>query len=219
MSASATTTACYDGSVRVEVGVQGESLLIEPWLSGLTKETEGLILGLFSLFKKNDPNKIADELLTASMSLSVTAEELAWLPKLYVDEAWWVRERNLLRMGMTKGGVALALNHHRRVNTPRTMLAQALEGKYLEYFMKVMNVTPDVARAFYSCTSNRYIVRTPEEMVLIFHHYLQNPGHWQDRDQETSLRSSIPDGFQDFLHSIMKNSMVTAIVRAKELDA
>lgn len=173
-------------------------------------------MGLFS--KRKDPLTIANELVATSMSLELSEEEMAWIPRLYVDDSWYVRERNVLRMGMTQGGVALANGHMRRSGSPRTHLAEALHSGYRQYFMQMSGIDPAEADHYYLCTSERYVVRKPDEMVLIFHHYLQNPGHWRDRDQETSLPSSIPEGFQSLVHATMKCSLELAVARAKELE-
>lgn len=83
--------------------------------------------------------------------------------------------------------------------------------------MAMPAVTADEGRGFYRALSSRYIVRTPAEMTSIFHFYLHNPGAWRDFDIQSTPASAVPDGFQSFVHALMRQPLKNALDRTKEL--
>jgi hypothetical protein len=176
-------------------------------------------MGLFSLFRTKAPHKVADELFAASLTLTISPKEREWVNELGIDVARYLSERNALRVGMTEAGVALALGIRRRVDAPRTLLADALSEKYEKFFAGMETVSPEEGRWYYVCVRNRYTLRMPEETTGIFHYYLFHPGAWRDKDHQATPAYAIPAGFQAFVQSLMKASLEPAAVRAKELDA
>ena len=120
-------------------------------------------------------------------------------------------------MGMTEAGVGLALGIRRHMGSPGVRLAEALREQFENYFSAMPDVTPDQGRWFYVRSRDRYILREPAEMAGIFHYYLFNPGAWADMETESTPRDELPEGFQSFVHKLMKRPLENALVRAKEL--
>lgn len=176
-------------------------------------------MGFFSFLRTKDPDKVAAELVAAALSLEVSPLEQDWIKRLGVELHRYVTERNSLRVGMTQAGVGLAIGDTRHISSPRHKLDVAMERQFADFFAAMPNVTPDEGRAYYRHLSDRYILRTPEEMTGIFHYYLTNPGEWQDRDPESTPAYALPEGFQSFVHQIMREPLRTARDRALELEA
>lgn len=174
-------------------------------------------MGFFSLFRSKDPDKVASELVTSALDLEVGPEERRWADELGAELPRYISERNALRVGMTQAGVALALGTTRNMTSPGYKLEQAIERKFEHYFMGMPNVTPDQGRGFYRAVSSRYIVRPPAEMVGVFHFYLLNPGAWPDVDIQSTPYYAVPDGFQSFVHALMRQPLQNALDRTREL--
>ena len=187
--------------------------------SGIAPDTQNRdsIVGFFSFFQSKDPTKVAEELVAAALSLDLSSEEEQWIDSVGVARHRYISERNVLRMGMTGAGVGLALGTHRHVGSPGFKLAEALREQFENYFSAMPNATPNQGRWFYVRSRDRYILREPAEMAGIFHHYLLNPGAWEDMDAGSTPRSELPEGFQSFVHKLMKRPLENALVRAKEL--
>lgn len=151
-------------------------------------------------------------MVQAAVAMSVTPDETSWIEKLNLPLSRYVSERNALRVGMTEGGVAhVALNigNNRAVDT----LRDALRVKFRAFF----TLLPTDGELYYQRIRDRYIVRQPEEMAGIFHYYLIHPEAWTDDDHRATPRYALPDQFQSFVHSVMRQSMSGAVYEAKKL--
>ena len=174
-------------------------------------------MGLFSLFRSKDPDKVASELVASALDLELGTEEHRWVKVLSVEVHRYIAERNALRVGMTQAGVSLSIGDARHVTSPKYKLEVAIERRFEQYFMAMPNVTPDQGQGFYRALSSRYIVRPPAEMVGIFHFYLLNPGAWRDHDIQSTPDYAVPEGFQSFVHALMRQPLKNGLDRANEL--
>jgi hypothetical protein len=174
-------------------------------------------MGLFSLFRSKDPDKVANDLVASALDLEFDPVEQRWAKVLGVERHTYIAERNALRVGMTQAGVALAIGEARYASSPKYKLEVAVERTFEQYFMAMPNVTPDHGRGFYRSLSSRYIVREPSEMVGIFHFYLLNPGAWRDPDIQSTPDYAVPEGFQSFVHALMRQPLKNGLDRANEL--
>lgn len=174
-------------------------------------------MGLFSLFRSKDPDKVASDLVASALDLELGPEEHRWVKVLGVEVHRYIAERNALRVGMTQAGVALSIGDARHVTSPKYKLEVAVERRFEQYFMAMPNVTPDQGRGFYRALSSRYIVRPPAEMVGIFHFYLLNPGAWPEVDIQSTPDYAVPEGLQPFVHALMRQPLKNGLDRANEL--
>lgn len=174
-------------------------------------------MGLFSFFRSTDPDKVASDLVASALDLELGPEEHRWVKVLGVELHTYLAERNSLRVGMTQAGVALAIGEARYASSPKYKLEVAVERRFEQYFVAMPNVTPDQGRGFYRALSSRYIVRPPAEMVGIFHFYLLNPGAWRDHDIRSTPDYAVPEGFQSFVHALMRQPLKNGLDRANEL--
>ncbi|MDO9134018.1 hypothetical protein [Hydrogenophaga sp.] len=174
-------------------------------------------MGLFSLFRSKDPDKVASELVASALVLELGPEEHRWVKVLGVEVHRYIAERNALRVGMTQAGVTLSIGDVKHMTSPKYKLELAVERKFEQYFMAMPKVTPEEGRGFYRALSSRYIVRPPAEMVGIFHFYLLNPGAWRDHDIQSTPDYGVPEGFQSFVHALMRQPLKNGLDRANEL--
>jgi len=175
-------------------------------------------MGFFSLFRSKDPDSMAKELVAPALDLEIGPEEMRWIDSLGVESHRYIAERNALRVGMTQAGIALALGTTRHTTSPGYKLEVAVERQFEQYFMAMPNLTADEGRSLYRALSSHYIVLPPAEMAGIFHFALLHPRAWFDHERQSTPSYAIPEGFQPFVHALMRQPLKKALDMTKELD-
>lgn len=174
-------------------------------------------MGFFSLFRSKDPENLARELVASALDLELGPEEVRWADSLGVEMSRFIAERNALRVGMTLAGVALALGTTRHTSSPGYKLEVAVNRQFEHHFMAMPNVTADEGRSLYRALASHYIVKPPEEMAGIFHFALFHPEAWFDHETKSTPSYDIPDGFQSFVHALMRQPLKKALDMTKGL--